>query len=190
MGFAERWVSALALCLRTARWRWIWAESHTLSLSRNQWSTAGTSDRSSVQGNNGGWYPRTHWNGVSPVVSGAANSGHTLPRVDTGSSCPDVHDSRPGDTARFLGSFVRSGHWFVDGTRRINSLILPGGGGTLARPRDELGPPVGDYVFWETEVPEYVLKEGFSCFLGLTAIHVVELICRIWRIGQRPLGWW
>ncbi len=58
---------------------------------------------------------------------GAANSGHTLPRVDTGSSCPDVHDSRPGDTARFLGSFVRSGHWFVDGTRRINSLILPGG---------------------------------------------------------------
>ncbi len=65
---------------------------------------------------------------------GAANSGHTLPRVDTGSSCPDVHDSRPGDTARFLGSFVRSGHWFEDGTLRISSLILPGDRGNLARP--------------------------------------------------------
>ncbi len=35
---------------------------------------------------------------------------------NTGSSCPDVHDSMPGDTARSLGSSVRSGHWFVDGT--------------------------------------------------------------------------
>ncbi len=44
------------------------------------------------------------------------NSGRTLPRANTGSSCPDVRDSMPGDTARSLGSSVRSGHWFVDGT--------------------------------------------------------------------------
>ncbi len=35
-----------------------------LSLTRNQWSTAGTSAGSPVQGNRGGW----QWNRVSPVV--------------------------------------------------------------------------------------------------------------------------
>ncbi len=33
----------------------MWAESHTLSLARNQWSTAGTSDGSPVHGKSGGW---------------------------------------------------------------------------------------------------------------------------------------
>ncbi len=54
--------------LVSPRWRWTWAESQTLSLIRNQWSTAGTSEGSPVQGNRGGWQPSMHQNGVSPMV--------------------------------------------------------------------------------------------------------------------------
>ncbi len=39
-----------------------------LSLCWNQWLTAGTSEGSPNQGNNGDWYPRIHWHGVSLVV--------------------------------------------------------------------------------------------------------------------------
>ncbi len=41
--------------------------SQTLSLSRKQQSTAGTSDGSPSQGNKGSWKPSMHWKGVSPV---------------------------------------------------------------------------------------------------------------------------
>ncbi len=65
---------------------------------------------------------------------GVVSSGRTPPRANTGSSCPDGRDSMPEDTAQSLGSYVRFGHWFVDGTWRISSPIFLGGGGSLARP--------------------------------------------------------
>lgn len=44
------------------------AECQTLSLSWNQWFTAGTSNGSPNQGNRGGWELSMKWNGVRPVV--------------------------------------------------------------------------------------------------------------------------
>ncbi len=65
---------------------------------------------------------------------GVVSSGRTQPRANPSSNCPNGRDSMPEDTARSLGSYVRFGHWFVDGTWRINSPILLVGGGSLARP--------------------------------------------------------
>lgn len=48
------------------------------------------------------------------------SSGHILPRVDTGSRCPDVDDRRPGDSAQSPGFFIRSGRSSVGGTLRID----------------------------------------------------------------------
>ncbi len=178
MGFVDRRVSELAVCLRTARWRWTWAESHTLSFSRNQWSTAGTSDRSSVQGNNGGWYPRTHWNGVSPVVSWRSEfwaysaQGKNWLQL---SWCSWQYARR----YRPISWIFRSVWPLVCGWYPEDKLTdTPR---RRRKPRQTLevnwGPLsrlclLGDRSSW------ICVERGIQLFLGLTEIHVVELICR------------
>ncbi len=49
-----------------------------------------------------------------------ANSGHIPPRTDTGSSCFDDGDSRPGDIDRSLEFSIRSGRWSEGDSQRID----------------------------------------------------------------------
>ncbi len=166
MGALDRQASEKVLCLRTACCSWTWAESQTLSLARNQWSTAGTSRA----------LPSKETEGLETKYAlerGEARGGLLGgimcilgPREEAVPAVLVVMAVRPEIPPNLLYlplslavcvGVISGGQAYRD-TKELEESLPDMG--------DELWPTVGDNVLRDAEIAEDVMKQRFGSFQG------------------------